>query len=344
MMLEPLSDLPAVEQTKDGVRNLVEEVANVQPGERVLILSEYGRVEKDLPDLIGQAVKAAGGEYHVLWAEPIESPSQPAPPVLMAAMRAADKIIYTVPAGAPSDRIISPVARYLDKDEGPLRVTNNFCTLEHIGSGHARFSWRTASAIYDLVEEIGFGGKTWRITTPSGTDIGGKIGQVSSRQAMLEGQKSPKSITFPHRIHCPIGSVDATGVIAVDHCAIPPMRIESPPMVYFEDDRLVRVEGGREAEEYRRALEANEQRWGERANYLDSWHSGLNPYAPNVAGFIGHGCSARMHFHVGRSDTYTSAGVIKHTFVVDGRTILANGQLAFLDDPEMRAAVGLESR
>jgi hypothetical protein len=340
MILRPLADLPPLERARDGIRNLVEEVASLQAGERVLILSEYGRVERELPDLIGETVKAVGGEYHVVWAEPIESPSQPAPPVLMAAMHAADKIIYNVPAGSPSDRLISPLARYFDKDEGPPRITNNFCSLEHIGSDHARFSWRTASAIYDLVEEIGFGGKTWRITTPGGTDIGGKIGQVSSRQAMLEGQKSPFSIVFPHRIHCPIGSVEASGVIAVDHCAIPPMRIENPPLVHIENDRVVRVEGGGEAEAYRKALEANEQRWGEAATYLDSWHSGLNPHAPNVTGFIGHGCSARMHFHIGRSDTYTSAGVIRHTFVVDRKTILDDGRLAILEDPAVQAVVG----
>ena len=51
------------EQARDGIRNLVQEVANVQRGERVLVLNEYGRVDAPLPDLIGEAIKI--GRAHV---------------------------------------------------------------------------------------------------------------------------------------------------------------------------------------------------------------------------------------------------------------------------------------
>jgi hypothetical protein len=238
-------------------------------------------------------------------------------------------------------RFVSVVDRFLDKDAGPLRVTNNFCTLELIASEYARFSGRAVNAIYEWFEETYSAARTWRITSPSGTDIGGRIAPVSSRQAILEGVKSLYSIVFPVRIHCPVGSAGASGTIAVDHCAIPPVRIENPPLVRVEDDLVVGVEGGREADDYRKALAANAERWGERANYLDSWHSGLHPSGPNIEGFLGHGCSARMHMHIGRSDTYTSAGLKNHTITIDDNVLLDNGRLVVLDDPQIRAAVGL---
>src|SRR5207249_10623959 len=49
-----------IDTAREGVRNLVENVARVQGGQRVLILSEYGKVERDVADLIADAVKAAG--------------------------------------------------------------------------------------------------------------------------------------------------------------------------------------------------------------------------------------------------------------------------------------------
>jgi hypothetical protein len=54
------------EQARASVRNLVQEVANVQPGERVLVLGEYGRVDRELPDLTGEAIKQAEGEYQMM--------------------------------------------------------------------------------------------------------------------------------------------------------------------------------------------------------------------------------------------------------------------------------------
>ena len=195
--------------------------------------------------------------------------------------------------------------------------------------------------IYDLLEEMATSAKTWHVATATGTDLGGRVAKVSSRAVILEEQRSPYAITFPVRVHCPVGVVDVEGVIAIDHQAMPPIKIDVAPRVVFENDRVARVEGGREAEEYRKALEANEQRWGEKANYLDSWHGGLHPSAPNVPGFIGHGCCARMHFHVGRSDTYTGAGIINHTLRMDARTIVDRGKLALLDDPEVGKAVEL---
>lgn len=326
---------------REGARNLVEEAAGVERGDHVLILNEYGRVDRELEELIGEAVTKSGGRYHAVWSEPISPDDMSEPKILVSAMRSADRVIYSTPAGAAGQRMVSPLVAFLDKDEGPFRITNNFCTVELLASDYARFSARTVRALYDHYEKLFFSGKTWRITTPAGTDISADIGTVSSRQAVLEGQKSPYSEVFPPRVHCPVGSVNANGIIAVEHCALPPVKIQHPVMVAIKDDRVVSVEGGPEADDYARALEENAKRWGDQANFLDSWHGGLNPYGPNITGFLGHGCAARMHLHLGRSDTYTSAGILHHTIEVDGKVVLEDGNVVLLDDPEFRRAVGL---
>jgi len=335
-----MTDASLVGQAKVGIRNLVEEVAGVQPGERVLILSEFGRVDRDLPDLMADGVKQAGGESHVLWTEPLEPARTSAPDVVLRAIQAADRVIYNLPAGAPSNMPVS-VFKFLDKGQVPFRVTNNFCTVQDIATDYATLSWRTVRAIYDLIEEMGSSGKTWHINTPSGTDVGGRIAEISSRQVILEEQRSSYAVNFPIRVHCPIGVADVEGVIAIDHQAVPPIKIETPPRIVFEHDRVARVEGGREADEYRTALEANAERWGEGAYLLDSWHGGLHPHAPNMTGFFGHASCARMHFHVGRSDTYVGAGIVNHTLRIDDRPIVDGGKLVLLEGPAVRQAVGL---
>ncbi len=290
------AELSSEERVRDGVRNLVQEVAGVQRGEHVLVASEFGRVEQPLAELIGQQIQADGAEPFVLWTLPIPPGEENRPEPLIKTMEAFDKIIYNFPAGAPSERQVSAVS-FLDREAGPSRFTNNFVTLEMIGSDYARYSARVINAVYDLFEEIYSDAKTWRITSVAGTDISGRVGKVSSRQAIFEGLRSPFTFTFPVRIHKPVGSYDANGRILVEHCGVPPVKIEHPPLLTIENDRVVAVEG-EDVSAYQQALTANAERWGDNANYLDSWHSGLHPKGPNIEGFIGHGCSARMHMHI----------------------------------------------
>ncbi len=324
---------------REGVSNLVREAAEVQRGDQVLVLSDYGLVDKELPDLIAEEIKSCGAEAQVMWSEPMSPNRTTTPKVLLAAMQAADRIIYNIPPGSIDQPVFSSVEALLDKDERPYRLTNNFNTLERIASDYARFPERKIRALYAYFEDLFHSATTWRLTTPTGTDISGQIGRVSSRQAALEASVSPYAKVFPTRVCTPIGSVNASGRIAVDHCAIPPMKIANPPIVELVEDRIVAVEGGAEAEAYRQALEANVQRWGDSANFLDSWHTGLNPLGPNIPGYLGHGSAARMHLHLGRSNTYISGGIMNHTLEIDGQKVLDNGKVN-IPDPKVREIVG----
>lgn len=326
------------ELARKGVHNLVENVAQVQRGQRVLILSQYGKVERDVAELIADAVKSAGAEYHVMWAEPLDMQTTEVPPVLMGAMRAADEVIYTVPA-ARGDGSVSLVERFLDRTEPPRQVINNFCTLEQMASEHARFPWGVASAIYDLFEETCALGKPWRITTPTGTDIHGTIGIADERR--LAGLDFPYRVIFPHRVHRPIGSDDAEGVIVVEACSGPPLDIQQPPSAFVQGNAIVRVEGGPDAAIYQEALDTSRKRWGDGAYTLDSWHGGLHPYAPDVPGLAGQGCVARMHFHVGKTQVRVGADLRNYSLEVDGKLLIDQGRLTMLDYPEVRKAVGL---
>jgi hypothetical protein len=341
-------DPQVIEHARQGVWNLVRNVADVQRGDNILIFNEYGQVDERLVALMVEAIKEQGALCHVMWGEPVELGRSSLPKVLIGAVVSADKVIHNYPSGLPGKSAgPSLLPKYLDKDKGPVRITNLFCTVEHMASEHARYPWKVVMALYNKVEEIFSSATRWRITTPSGTDIAGKVGKVSSRMAILEGQKSPFNVSFPTMTYCPVGSIEASGRIAVDHCAIPPIRIDHPPVVLFEGDRIVSVEGATEAaQQYRMALKQSREQYGDPADFLDSWHGGAHPEAKNVPGFIGHGCTARMHFHVGRTERYVSAGVIDQTIEVDGRKIFDRGKLMIIDDPvigEAMQSCGLDS-
>jgi hypothetical protein len=335
---ESSPDESAVVLAREGTRNLVANVARVQKGQRVLILAEYGKVESPLVDLIADEVKTAGAEYHVLWAEPLTMATTEVPPVLMAAISAADMVIYTVPA-ARGDGSVSIVERFLDRTEPPHQVINNFTTVEAMGSDHARMPFGVVSAIYDLFEETCALGKPWRITTPTGTDIHGTIGIADERR--LAGLEFPYRSIFPHRVHRPIGSDDAEGVIVVEACSGPPLEINDPPSAIVEGNQIVRVEGGPDAAVYQEALDESRRKWGDGAYTLDSWHGGLHPYAPDVPGLAGQGCVGRMHFHVGKTQVRVGADLRNYSLEVDGKLLIDQGRLVMLDDPEVKRAVGL---
>ena len=337
-MHTPSATIEHMDYAREGVRNLVENVAHVQAGQRVLILSEYGKVEREIADLIAEAVKAARAEYHVLWAEPLDMSVTEIPRVLMSAMRAADQVIYTVPA-TRGDGSVSVVERFLDRTEAPRQVINNFCTLEQMASSHARFPWGVASAIYDVFEETCAQGKPWRIITPTGTDVRGTIGIADERR--LAGLDFPYRVIFPHRVHRPIGSDDAAGVIVVEACSGPPLNIQHPPSAIVRNNEIVRVEGSPDAAIYQQALDESRKRWGDGAYTIDSWHGGLHPYAPDVPGLAGQGCVARMHFHVGKTQVRVGADLHNYSLEVDGKLLIDQGRLAMLDVPEIRKAVGL---
>lgn len=83
-----------MEQVKEGVWNLVRNCAEVKKGDSVLVLNEYDRVNGVVADLITEAVRQTGAEYHVMWGGSIERGRSSLPKVLVGALLSADKVIY----------------------------------------------------------------------------------------------------------------------------------------------------------------------------------------------------------------------------------------------------------
>lgn len=330
-----------------GVQNLVERCAEVRSGESVLILNEYGKVEPEIATLIEEAVKATGAERYVLWGESLARDRRDIPRVLLGAFLAADKVIASF---ALNRAVLDEHTR----GRGVVQVNNGCRTSEAMISPHATFHWGMVKAIYAHLEAIFGAGERWRITSPAGTDIAGRIGKgsdVADAYFAAEAEASRFIRVFPGEVYTPVGCLDAEGTIVCEFINIrDTLPWERPATLVVRDSQVVSVSGEDEANQLEAQIAANTERHGQNGRVIDSWHGGMNPRArvPTAENRSLQGAtsgSALMHFHVGRINEPISAGILFPTVEVDDHRIYENGALMVLDDPRLAAtarALGLE--
>src|SRR6266545_6598536 len=328
------------DRAREGVQNLVKGGAQGQEGEQVPLPKEIRQLDPDIADLVAEAVKAAGAEYHVLWGETIERGRKDIPSVLLGVFLAADKVIanYSLNRAALDPHI---------RGKGIVQINNGCRTAQQMSTPHATFHWGMVKTIYSRLEEIFSEGERWRITSPAGTDISGQVGKgsdVADAYFAAEAEASRFIRVFPGEVYTPVGSVGAEGKIVTEYInmrdAVP---WEHPAVLTVRDNKIVKVEGGDEAKRFEAEMQDNVKRFGENAAVIDSWHGGMNPKArvptPDNRALQGATSGgAMMHFHAGRTLDPVSAGILFHTIEVDGRKLYERGKLLILDDPKIQEA------
>lgn len=229
-------------------------------------------------------------------------------------------------------------------------------TPDLMASGQARYPWPMVRAIYFRLEEIFSASDSWRITSPAGTEISGKIAkgsEVADAYFTQEAAGARFIRLFPGEVYSPVGSLKAEGRIVVEYINVRDTRPwQEPATLTIKDDGIVRIEGGSCAREIEREIDGNIGRHGDKAAIVDSWHGGMNPRAkvpgaeePEMTFIMATSSPGLMHFHLGRLKDPISARISNHTVEVDGRKIYDRGRLMILDDPKIRLAAesyGLE--
>ncbi len=335
-----------MEAAIEGIRNLINNCAELKRGESVLLLNELGSMESELVTLIAETVKEMGASYHIMWAEPLERGAAALSPVLVGAIQSADKVIAHYPLRD------SVLAKYPGEVLKVRVIHSMFRTLADFASEHARFHWGMAKAIYDRFENELFAvGRKWRITTPVGTDLAGVIGPVSERARQLEDDRALFSRSFNTPAFIPVATLESNGKAVVEYAGgFQRIPIDNPPTIIIEDNVMVRVEGPPEAkawiERYATVLDERAQQFGPKARSVDSWHGGLHPRADCVVGLIGNASTKMLHFHMAPEGAHIAAQMGDLTLELDGEKLLEGGKYApDFDDPKLREAArsfGLE--
>jgi len=115
------------------------------------------------------------------------------------------------------------------------------------------------------------------------------------------------------------------------------------------------MEGGQEAERFKRAIEETAESIGERAYEVDSWHSGMSPQAftsfypkvdPDRWDHLLHNHENWFHFHIGgisvkdfrktQKAEHVNSVCRNATVYLDGELMAKEGHLWIWDDPEVR--------
>ncbi|MBM2810067.1 MAG: hypothetical protein HW416_826, partial [Chloroflexi bacterium] len=311
-------------------------------GDSVLLLNEIGAMDPALVTLMEEAARQAGAEVHSLWGESIPAAQTSFSKVLIAAMRAADKVVMSY---AINREHLHP---YL-KDLQTVRVNNRCRTPELFATEHTRLHWGMVRAIYAHIEETFASGTTWRVSSPAGTDVSGRVGKASEvADAYFAGEAAAQRYyrVFPGETYSPAGSLDAVGKIVSDHPGNNASMTDDLTTLVVEGNQVVAIQGGAVADQIKRTLDGHREKYGAGAYVVDSFHGGMHPKAINDPKGIGAiSTTERLHFHNRTLAGHYGAGVSFQTVEVDGRAVYENGKLAILDDPEIRAAAasfGLE--
>jgi hypothetical protein len=339
-----------VDLAKQGIQNLIANCAKVDRGEKVVLLSDQSTVEPGAATLVKDAIEERRARADIIWADAtarsarsgLTTGIQPLLGEQVEMLLSADKVISSISAELLLKQLRPGV-------RPPLVIVNLFHTLEDLASEHARFPWDLARAIYEVMEHETFPvGSQWKITSPSGTELVGTVGDASSRARYLDERRSEHIRCFYSHAYVPVASAHAEGTLVVDYTG-GAMREPAydPPHLFIERNKIAHIKGGRHrrkwVDEYRSALERQVERFGESALILDSWHGGANPAAVPIPEFTGTASPKVMHFHVGRttgrSGDYASANIGLFTLEVDGRRIIEAGRLLILDQLKTKEAV-----
>ncbi|HEX3650782.1 MAG TPA: hypothetical protein VHV49_20345 [Pseudonocardiaceae bacterium] len=355
-----------------GARNCAVDCGGVTEGTNVLILNLTNDprcpVDEFTVHALATACQEVGARPQVLWGTGMEKEWWDDPsPIILGAFRGADLVINNAPSiGRPLRAVRDIMFR-----EGVSMIRNMATTVEALSSAWARFPFELSDEITRTAGEYVDRASTWRVVAPGGTDISGSLAPPSNSQSGFgrygTRRKTSRNRPFPQGCLVPITSVGANGVIVSDrtlprearHLGVGEACFREPVRLTVQDNRVVDIEGGHEADVLRRFHESTAQHIGEDAWNLSSFHGGVNPKAllrasphvdPDEWHKFKHNHPRVMHFHVGGSKQvqeydypymfHVSLEVDLATLYLDGDPLYTAGGFTVLDDPRIRELAG----
>jgi hypothetical protein len=219
---------------------------------------------------------------------------------------------------------------------------------------------------HELVSEIRYQasrpiqpGLPFEITDENGTHLKGSILPSRGFRSYTE-RRGKGAVPWPEWVNPPISLGDTSGVFVFDrmlswwsrYIGIPPYFSE-PIRVEVRQNRMVKIEGGSEAEALRRFLDEMRTRVGDAIYTFDRLHLGVHPNAevephqcPNVLyrRLIEHAHTRNLHAHIGSPAptkdypywVHCTGDIRSATFRVGDTVIQDKGRLTALDSPEIR--------
>ena len=334
-----------------GVNNLVRRCVAVERGESVLLLNERGGLDAGLATLLEEAIAEAGGVPYSLWVDSLARAEELPPPVAGAVL-GADKLLLN----CNLNRAVLLEHLRANGAAGLVRINNRIRAPEGMTTDHAQFDWRLVMELARSIEARTSQASTYRVTSPRGTDMSGRVAsasEVADAFFVQDAEMSRTERVFPGEVYAPIGSASANGTIAFDHPGMADReQFHNPMLLQVRDNVLQGIEWREEptrpnqkddptgntvwtSAQLQRLLDASEARYGNEAAYaVDSFHGGFHPKAAKRPGQQSN--QDVMHFHIGRTPSPLSAYVSDQTIELDGEPFWEHGRSILLQEESIR--------
>lgn len=351
-----------------SINDMLEHGAHMCAGQKVLLIAYvdglYGGdnlVDRQAIHWIQRAAEDRGAKVEVLWVdEPSRVHEWRFPDVVRAAMDRNDLVI-----NHSFDLVVEEILafrQYVEHDR-KIPMVRNFATTSSL----LCTAW--AQTPQELVSEIRYqaalrikAGEKWQLSDPNGTHLEGivmpwrnpALGYASRRE---EGSYLP----WPEWVCPPIAVGETSGTFVFErtlswwsrYIGIAPY-FEHPVTLTIKDNRILKIEGDKEADALRRFMAVLHDRLGESTYNFDTFHFGVHPQArvaahqcPSVLyrRLIKHSDASNLHVHVGSPKATPQypywphiTGDLRHATLRIGNTLMHdNGRLTVLDDPAVLA-------
>lgn len=339
----------------EGARHYVRDIANVQPGERVLVLTDTNQ-DDDVAAAYAGAARQLRAEAAVLVIEEIE------PTIDIRIMnkdipRHVKDVVWNYDVVINALRgFIHPNEEFLNKPmmETGLRFVWGPQYSHTLNSEYSRFPPEIMYAMIQKDYEIQRNGQQYHVTDPKGTDIVADVvpGKLPHGTGTVTGARSMRKGGFitPGGI---IGQVhnlpNANGDVYFDNMDIVTEPGDEPAHWRVEDSWVVEIDGPG-TEPWQRMAEADaaatlftEIMWAynPKQSIRANWpryepvtrHAGVLHMAIGSPPSRGGGDPDRTSTH---PLAHTHGLLLEPTLTIDGHTIIDEGRLTRLDDPEIR--------
>jgi hypothetical protein len=316
-----------------GARNLLNNCAKAQPGERLLIAyepPEFGYFDASAVEVVKRTAQTMG--LHVTVVNVGFNPGNPhLPPDLLTLFEAADVILFLARLG---DQL-----RFSQMPQDKKIIVSFALNKELFGSGFANGHHEAFMRIKDSTNAMLAAAKDVRLTCPLGSDVRGEPKMVLTPESDTTVMRFPMSVFTPVPAYSFSGRIaltflTGTGAKYYDDYTI---EFDAPVFAVMENGRMQRFEGApKDAARAEAHYDRVAAQLGVDRNFVHSWHAGIHPgcgypwlRTDNTErwGGVAFGNPRVLHFHT--CGTYApgeiSWNVFDPTIEVDGVTYWEEG-------------------
>ncbi|GAA0286703.1 aminopeptidase [Halobacterium noricense] len=320
-------------QEMKGASIVVETCAAVEPGEDVLVVTDWKVA--DVAERVAAAANERDANVTMTMMDPREYDGNEPEETVAAAMMEADVIITPVHRSITHSSAVAAA-----KDEGARVVSMVKFTGEQLVRGGLYADYEGMRPYCEEMAEKFSEASEARITSPQGTDVTvGLEGRDGNAHPGIADE--PGEFTALVHIEANIAPVEGTtnGTVVFDG-AIPNLDIgvlESPVEMEIEDGSVTSVEGGAEAQ---RIADVWEEHDDPAVYNIAQLAVGMNPECPEFNGWFSndHGRYGNVHFGIGtssnlggttRAPVHFDAMMAEPTLELDGEVVLDDGEFTF---------------